>query len=60
MRFLGLVHRTDAKRACAYDHPSSIGQIDVALREAKAKDWTVVDMQRDWKRIFPFEPAPAG
>lgn len=26
-----------------------------ALDEAKAKGWTVVDMKRDWKVIFPFE-----
>jgi len=28
---------------------------DKALDEAMAKSWTVVDMKRDWKRIFPFE-----
>jgi len=26
-----------------------------ALDEATAKGWMVVDMKRDWKRIFPFE-----
>ena len=26
-----------------------------ALDEANAKGWMVVDMKRDWKRIFPFE-----
>ena len=35
-----------------YDHPSSIGQLDQALTEAKAKGWTVVDMKRDWNRVF--------
>jgi len=24
-------------------------------KEATAKNWTVVDMKQDWKRIFPFE-----
>jgi hypothetical protein len=25
------------------------------LDEANAKGWTVVDMKKDWKRIFAFE-----
>ena len=28
---------------------------DKALDEANAKGWTVVDMKKDWKRVFPFE-----
>lgn len=51
-RFVGLVHHTDAEREWAYDHPSDIGQLDKALSEAKAKGWNVVDMKRDWKRVF--------
>jgi phosphoserine phosphatase len=54
-RFALLVHHTDAEREWAYDRPSSVGQLDRALAEAKAKGWTVVDMQRQWKRIHPFE-----
>jgi hypothetical protein len=57
-RLVGLVHHTDAEREWAYDHPSPVGQLDAALKEANAKGWTVVDMKRDWKRVFPFE-APA-
>jgi len=53
---LGLiVHHTDAEREWAYDRKSHVGQLDKALDEAMAKGWTVVDMKRDWKRIFPFE-----
>jgi hypothetical protein len=52
-RFMGLVHHTDAERECAYDRASHIGQLDKALDEALAKGWTVVDMQQDWKTIFP-------
>jgi len=33
-----------------------VGRLDKGLAEAEAKGWTVVDMQRDWKRVFPFEP----
>ena len=54
-RFLGLVHHTDAEREWAYDRPSPVGQLDAALAEAKARGWTVVDMKRDWKRIFSFD-----
>ena len=50
-----LVHHTDADREWAYDRTSSIGQLDKALDEAKIKGWTVVDMKKDWKRIFAWE-----
>ena len=49
-----LVHHTDAVRECAYD-ASPLGKLDVALTEAKAKGWTVVDMKNDWNRVFAFE-----
>jgi phosphoglycolate phosphatase-like HAD superfamily hydrolase len=54
-RFMGIVHHTDAVREWAYDRQSSVGKLDKALDEARAQDWTVVDMKRDWKVIFPFE-----
>ena len=58
---LGLiVHHTDAEREWAYDRKSHVGQLDKALDEAMAKGWTVVDMKRDWKRIFPFEERSKG
>jgi hypothetical protein len=49
------VHHDDAKREWAYDHPSSIGQLDKGLTEAADKGWTVVSIKNDWKRVFPFE-----
>ena len=49
------VHHTDAEREWAYDKDSSIGRLDKGLAEARAKGWTVVDMKRDWKVVFPFE-----
>jgi phosphoglycolate phosphatase-like HAD superfamily hydrolase len=55
-RFIGLVHHTDAEREWAYDKDSAVGPLDKALDEARAKGWTVVDMKRDWKRVFAFEP----
>jgi phosphoserine phosphatase len=53
-RFMMIVRHTDAEREYAYDRKSHIGRLDKALDEANAKGWTVVDMKRDWKTIFPF------
>ncbi|MEI6155306.1 MAG: HAD family hydrolase [Deltaproteobacteria bacterium] len=50
-----LVHHTDAEREWAYDRKSSIGQLDKALDEGRAKGWTIVDMKKDWKKIFAWE-----
>ena len=47
------VHHTDAGREWAYDRDSAIGRLDRGLEEAQAKGWTVVDMKKDWKRVFP-------
>jgi phosphoglycolate phosphatase-like HAD superfamily hydrolase len=54
-RFGLIVHHTDANREYAYDRESLAGRLDKALEEAQAKDWTVVDMKKDWRRVFPFE-----
>lgn len=54
-RFALIVHHTDAEREWAYDHKSNIGALDKAWDEAQAKGWTVVDMKRDWKKVFAFE-----
>ena len=34
---------------------AQIGRLDKALEEAKVEGWTVVDMKKDWRHIFPFE-----
>lgn len=52
-RFELLVHHTDGEREYAYDRQSPIGRLDKALEEAVQKGWTVVDMKKDWKRVFP-------
>ncbi len=54
-RFMGLVHHTDAAREWAYDRQSSVGRLDKALDAAALNCWVVVDMKKDWKRIFAFE-----
>lgn len=51
---LGLiVHHTDAQREWAYDRESSEGRLDRALDDAPARGWTVIDMARDWRVVFP-------
>ncbi|MCB1008111.1 MAG: haloacid dehalogenase-like hydrolase [Acidobacteria bacterium] len=52
-RFCLYVHHTDAGREWAYDRGSHIGGLDKGLDEAAAKGWTVVDMKKDWKAIYP-------
>jgi hypothetical protein len=47
-RFALLVHHTDANREWAYDKGA-----ENALREAASKGWTVVDMKKDWKVVYP-------
>jgi len=50
-----IVHHTDTEREWAYDRESHIGKLDKALVEAGEKGWTVVDMKKDWKVIYPFQ-----
>ncbi len=55
LRFCLYVHHTDAEREWAYDRASHIGKLDKGLDEAHEKGWTVVDMKKDWKVIYPFQ-----
>ena len=47
------MHHTDAAREWAYDTGSRVGRLDVALTEARARGWTVIDMKNDWRTVFP-------
>ncbi len=47
------IHHTDETREWAYDRDSHIGRLDKGLDEAIQKNWVVVDMKNDWKRIYP-------
>jgi hypothetical protein len=51
-----VVHHTDAEREYASDRQSKVGHLDKALEAATEDRWTVVDMTRDWKTIFPVGP----
>ena len=50
-----IVRHTDAAREYAYETKTLSGHLETALAEAKERDWMVVDMARDWKRVFAFE-----
>jgi len=54
-RFGLIVHHTDAEREYAYDRQSHVGKLDKALDAAAINKWTVVDMKKDWKRVFAFQ-----
>ena len=54
-RFALLVHHTDAEREWDYDRNSAIGRLDKALDKAHANGWTVVDMKKEWKAVYPFQ-----
>ena len=54
-RLMLYVHHTDAEREWAYDRNSHIGRLNKGLDEATEKGWVVVDMQNDWKVIYPFQ-----
>jgi phosphoserine phosphatase len=55
VRFGLIVHHTDAEREYAYDRNTPFGRLDKALDAATLNNWSVVDMKRDWKRIFAFD-----
>lgn len=48
-----IIRHTDATREFAYDRSSSIGKLNKALDDAPKYNWLVVDMQKDWKQVFP-------
>ena len=50
---LGLiVHHTDADREWAYDRDSPVGKLVRGLDEGPDRGWLIVDMERDWNRIW--------
>jgi hypothetical protein len=55
VRLGAIVHHTDAEREYAYDRQAHFGRVDVALDAAAINKWTVIDMKKDWKVIFPFD-----
>jgi phosphoglycolate phosphatase-like HAD superfamily hydrolase len=50
-----IVHHTDGEREYAYAREAGLARLDKALDEASKRGWTVVDMKKDWKRVFPVD-----
>jgi len=55
LRFGLIVRHNDAEREWAYDRESTIGRLDTALDAAEEEGWTVVDMEADWRVVYPAE-----
>jgi phosphoserine phosphatase len=53
--FAMIVHHTDEVREYAYDRQSEFGKLDKALDEAENRNWLVIDMKADWKKVFAFQ-----
>jgi len=53
--FMLYVHHTDSIREWAYDRDSHIGRLDIGLDQAIKDGWTLVDMEKDWKVVYPSE-----
>lgn len=46
---------TDAVREYAYDRNTHVGRLAEGLDLAPKLGWTLIDMKKDWKVIFPYE-----
>ncbi|MGV6804528.1 MAG: HAD family hydrolase [Ruegeria sp.] len=47
-----LIHHTDAEREWAYDRDSHIGRLVDGLDKGPDMGWVIVDMAKDWSRVF--------
>ena len=47
-----LVHHTDATREAAYDREGHVGVLKRGLDEGPGRGWLIVDMAKDWSRIY--------
>ena len=50
-----LVHHTDADREFAYDRKSIVGTLGKGIDDAPKGGWHLIDMKKDWKRVFLFD-----
>ncbi|NVK42351.1 MAG: haloacid dehalogenase-like hydrolase [Oceanospirillaceae bacterium] len=48
-----LLHHTDAEREFAYDRDSHAGKLARGLDEAGDRGWMLIDMAKDWDKIWP-------
>ncbi|MES0882113.1 HAD family hydrolase [Roseibium sp. SCP14] len=47
-----LIHHTDEQREWAYDRDSHVGKLQRGLDEGPGRGWILIDMARDWGRIW--------
>lgn len=57
-RFAAFVWHTDAVREYAYDRDTHVGRLKEGLDLAPKLGWTLIDMKKDWKVIFPYQIKP--
>lgn len=57
-RFAAFVWHTDAVREYAYDRDTHVGRLSEGLDLAPKLGWTLIDMKKDWKVVFPYELKP--
>ncbi len=50
-----IVHHTDSTREYAYDRGSNVGKLEKGIDDAPKYGWMLVDMKRDWKKIYPYD-----
>ena len=55
VRFGLIVHHTDAEREYAYDRKAVLARLDRGLDEAPKRGWVIVNMKKDWQKVFAFE-----
>ncbi|WP_298981829.1 HAD family hydrolase [uncultured Roseibium sp.] len=55
-RFGLIVHHTDAEREWAYDRNSHVGKLVRGLDEGPDRGWLLVDMAKDWNRVWSGSP----
>ena len=50
-----IIHHTDSTREWAYDRGSPIGKLEKGLDDASGYGFVIVDMKKDWKKIYPYD-----
>lgn len=54
-RFGLYIHHTDSLREFAYDRQSHLARLSMGLDDAPKYKWVIADMQKDWKKVYPYD-----
>jgi len=54
-RFGLYVHHTDSLREYFYDREPGLARLNQGLDDAAKYNWVIVDMKKDWKKIYPYD-----